>query len=867
MSDVGAMIQVKLGRPLVTTVLQWLVLVGARINRSIAKVVITTLRHFYLLQRRGGIRFLVIYMKAASVLVQQSVAGQRLTDMSALGCRMSRTKGGGLPTFIPALHRARIRNGDPIMIRLWLTLLGLYRVLEFPGKFKLDSITDKTKMPEWLIPKFSDFIFNHFIPTLKVRYPSSSLIRTLIKHGSLGVLGKLVAVPFLLPKSSPSARGGANKISILSTSAVGILQSAWLWLRSPLYPALEAWCKMTKNIWVLNRMESWTRPWYPLTSLALQPNKPSGLRLHNPEVTRTITLTMEETRSRAWAAYEALCADLHRDGSKIPPFVEPVTPLIEEVVAPDYKVPVGPSPIATSQWAWTPSMAPALIDPKTDHANVGTLGALGTKEEAAGKIRVFALVDCWTQWLMKPLHDGLFGILANIEQDGTFDQTRPIEKLLDRLPKGTPIYCFDLSSATDRIPITLQKVLLTPFLTAWGAELWATLLVGRAYRFYGLPKIDASIQGKVITTYPTDLLYGAGQPMGALSSWAMLALIHHAFVQWAALRCGLVKRPGDWFADYAVLGDDIAIASKPVAEAYQDIMARIDVAIGLHKSLISLPGLAIEFAKKFYLRGQNLSPISFAEFFIGRQDMTACIDLVRKYNLSMGQMLSVLGYGYRSKASATGRLLNLPRRLRHWILMYYGPTSPHFLGWATWYGLRSVGVTFKTLETRVGQFLEMVIEAERKLLLDRLDQLAPLIKEIVGLATVKRDREHYGAAPMDPSRRPFQEGLDATERGEEMPAFLHVLDSINETVYREAFLDVASDVRSLRTSLEELAITETDWSAVATLWSQLETIEEAIGALPLPKSLYSRTNVKVRSTTAAAIKRWNAYSKVFRATA
>jgi len=32
--------------------------------------------------------------------------------------------------------------------------------------------------------------------------------------------------------------------------------------------------------------------------------------------------------------------------------------------------------------------------------------------------------------------------------------------------------------------------------------------------------------------------YAVGQPMGALSSWAMLALTHHCLVQVAALRVG-----------------------------------------------------------------------------------------------------------------------------------------------------------------------------------------------------------------------------------------------------------------------------------------------------------------------------------------
>jgi hypothetical protein len=39
---------------------------------------------------------------------------------------------------------------------------------------------------------------------------------------------------------------------------------------------------------------------------------------------------------------------------------------------------------------------------------------------------------------------------------------------------------------------------------------------------------------------PEAVRYEVGQPMGALSSWAMLALTHHFIVQFAARRCGYV---------------------------------------------------------------------------------------------------------------------------------------------------------------------------------------------------------------------------------------------------------------------------------------------------------------------------------------
>jgi len=56
----------------------------------------------------------------------------------------------------------------------------------------------------------------------------------------------------------------------------------------------------------------------------------------------------------------------------------------------------------------------------------------------------------------------LFSILKNIEQDGTFNQLKPISTLLE----GKPSYLasFDLSAATDRLPIKFQVDLLSQFM-------------------------------------------------------------------------------------------------------------------------------------------------------------------------------------------------------------------------------------------------------------------------------------------------------------------------------------------------------------------------------------------------------------------
>jgi len=98
----------------------------------------------------------------------------------------------------------------------------------------------------------------------------------------------------------------------------------------------------------------------------------------------------------------------------------------------------------------------------------GNLGGLGLKPEPAGKVRVFALVDCITQWVLDPLHKRLFSILRNIPQDGTFDQIKPLERLLR---SNKPLYSLDLSAATDRLPIVVQMIVLSPLVGSHFANL------------------------------------------------------------------------------------------------------------------------------------------------------------------------------------------------------------------------------------------------------------------------------------------------------------------------------------------------------------------------------------------------------------
>nr|QDH87234.1 MAG: RNA-dependent RNA polymerase [Mitovirus sp.] len=223
--------------------------------------------------------------------------------------------------------------------------------------------------------------------------------------------------------------------------------------------------------------------------------------------------------------------------------------------------------------------------------SVFKLGRLATlAKDGGGKRRIVGVVDFWSQWALKPLHQFLFRLLKGIPQDGTFDQMAPIQSLLHYSRLGIPIFSFDLSSATDRLPVALQEQILTILIGPSGAKAWRKLLTSRSY-FH--PKVG-------------NIKYAVGQPMGALSSWAMLAVTHHVIVQLAAYRTGWKG----WYPLYALLGDDIVILRQDVATEYLSLMRYLGVPINMSKTIQSSTGL-LEFAKRVVSAHHgDLSPLS-----------------------------------------------------------------------------------------------------------------------------------------------------------------------------------------------------------------------------------------------------------------
>lgn len=105
------------------------------------------------------------------------------------------------------------------------------------------------------------------------------------------------------------------------------------------------------------------------------------------------------------------------------------------------------------------------LDHSLLHKVVGmtNVGQLSIKEEAAGKVRVFALVDIWTQSILKPIHDSLFTFLKSLPNDATFDQRAAVKRCLSKVKISKKSFGYDLSAATDRLPISIQVDVLSSF--------------------------------------------------------------------------------------------------------------------------------------------------------------------------------------------------------------------------------------------------------------------------------------------------------------------------------------------------------------------------------------------------------------------
>lgn len=208
------------------------------------------------------------------------------------------------------------------------------------------------------------------------------------------------------------------------------------------------------------------------------------------------------------------------------------------------------------------------------------IGKLSFIYDPECKLRIVAIVDYYTQLFLKPIHEKIFKKLNNLPCDRTFTQS-PFNKWKD---DGNMFWSIDLSSATDRFPISLQRRLLEIAISKEVADGWNHILSTRKFE---------TPEGNLIS-------YEVGQPMGSYSSWAAFTLTHHLVVHWCAKLNGI-----DNFSDYILLGDDIVIKNDKVAKTYMKWMNYLGVELSESKTHVSKD--TYEFAKRWFSKGKEIT--------------------------------------------------------------------------------------------------------------------------------------------------------------------------------------------------------------------------------------------------------------------
>lgn len=132
-------------------------LILAKYSIGVVRGIMVLIFRFEKLRKKQGLKGLCLYLKGCSILIIKFISQDPTPRNSVTyGCHISLTK-RGIPRILPLYFRNEIVKGNGVIIKLVLTILGLYRVLPFDAPLKTNTITDRSEF-EGVDPEFGWFI-------------------------------------------------------------------------------------------------------------------------------------------------------------------------------------------------------------------------------------------------------------------------------------------------------------------------------------------------------------------------------------------------------------------------------------------------------------------------------------------------------------------------------------------------------------------------------------------------------------------------------------------------------------------------------------------------------------------------------------
>lgn len=535
-------------------------------------------KEMYRISRKSGLLFLALYIKQSRVALQR-FAAQDSKPVLTVYVSLTRC---GIPRIIPSFHRVKIRRGDPSIIRLYMSLFSVSKLIA-------------------LAPRVTEDLF-----------------KSIVTPADLGAVSRF-------------ASRMRDSLRELLVRYIPGIQSI------PLHQGLDfmpTWKSLPSSAWYAKLLagsgDSQGRPLKPFSKFT----------------SCFIVLPYE------LAAFSLLSQFVHGRGEQFS----------QGCLWPKYTLypfdSVGNKTIPNWSLTWYETRIGPYL-PTCEQMGVPPLtGRLCQTCSGDGKRRVFAVGNYINQRLLAPLHQWLASVLKRIPMDGTFNQTKPLDRLTGSMGEISSV---DLKSATDRWPLLLLFELIQA-------------LFGRSFASSAVNStLAANIFDVSFVRKRTALSFIAGQPLGYLASWPLFALSHHVLLWWAAEQV----YPGRVFTKYAILGDDIVIADSNVRDVYIGFLNSIGVGISHAKSLTS-PSGACEFAKKFRLNRlqTDVSPVSVKKVLealspFGWYNLV----LSEARELTLFNQLRLGGLGFRAASRPFGSR-RLGRKAKRMMIMRLSALQP-----------------------------------------------------------------------------------------------------------------------------------------------------------------------------------------------
>lgn len=318
---------------------------------------------------------------------------------------------------------------------------------------------------------------------------------------------------------------------------------------------------------------------------------------------------------------------------------------------------------------------------------------ISIKRELGGKDRAFAMVDYWSQVALHPLHQKLADILGSLSQDCTFDQSSGKEDFARWTTSGSAV-SFDLTAASDRFPISLQKKMIERLTDdAEYAQHWGSIMADRQFRYKS-----------------KDYKWAVGQPLGALSSWPSFALAHHLVMRAAFKKANIPEM------EYYILGDDMAMKRSEATTYYKDFMEKLGVKFS---TLKGLENYTLEFAKRIWNRGVEVSPVPCAMLQTMLKDYVLIAEFIAKVkerssdvhsDLRVSELTEMLAKWFNKPIEFISILTEYPIPLMRSALR---TGNPDFSG---------TPVSWNGLDTNYGDLYRIFDEIRYKKLISKIDE-------------------------------------------------------------------------------------------------------------------------------------------------